>query len=92
MACWYVLCCNKWGRVSSHFCTLNANFTEILLMLFPVDDGMKMQGYNGSQLWDTTFWVQAVCESGLGYEFQESLNLARHYLDITQVCVVVLVK
>lgn len=28
-------------------------------------DGMKMQGYNGSQLWDTAFSVQALVESGL---------------------------
>jgi squalene cyclase len=32
--------------------------------LWVAEDGMKMQGYNGSQLWDTTFAVQAMCESG----------------------------
>ena len=28
-------------------------------------DGMKMQGYNGSQLWDTAFSVQALVDTGL---------------------------
>ena len=28
-------------------------------------DGMKMQGYNGSQLWDTVFSVQALADAGL---------------------------
>lgn len=27
--------------------------------LWVAEDGMKMQGYNGSQLWDTSFAVQA---------------------------------
>jgi cycloartenol synthase len=27
--------------------------------LWVAEDGMKMQGYNGSQLWDTAFTVQA---------------------------------
>ncbi len=26
--------------------------------LWVAEDGMKMQGYNGSQLWDTAFAVQ----------------------------------
>ena len=26
--------------------------------LWVAEDGMKMQGYNGSQLWDTSFAVQ----------------------------------
>lgn len=48
-------------------------------------DGMKMQGYNGSQLWDTAFWAQAVIESGLGTQFATSMKKLNNYLDITQV-------
>jgi len=48
-------------------------------------DGMKMQGYNGSQLWDTAFWAQAVVESGLGNQFATSVKKINHYLDVTQV-------
>ncbi|KYQ91453.1 cycloartenol synthase [Tieghemostelium lacteum] len=51
------------------------------------NDGMKMQGYNGSQLWDTAFTIQAFLETGLtnSKEFQETMLKANHYLDITQV-------
>jgi lanosterol synthase len=28
-------------------------------------DGMRMQGYNGSQLWDTAFSLQALIDSGI---------------------------
>src|SRR3546814_2788763 len=28
--------------------------------LWVAEDGMKMQGYNGSQCWDTSFAVQAI--------------------------------
>lgn len=44
-----------------------------------------MQGYNGSQLWDTTFAVQAICATGLAAEFTDCLRKAQHYVDITQV-------
>ncbi|KAI3681373.1 hypothetical protein L6452_36167 [Arctium lappa] len=33
------------------------------------EDGMKMQGYNGSQLWDTAFTVQAIISTNLIEEF-----------------------
>ncbi|KDD76456.1 hypothetical protein H632_c219p0 [Helicosporidium sp. ATCC 50920] len=49
------------------------------------ESGMKMQGYNGSQLWDTSFFVQAVVESGLGPEFKRSLALAHSFVEATQV-------
>lgn len=57
-------------------------------LIYSLDDGMKMQGYNGSQLWDTAFWAQAVTESGLGGQFVSSLKKLNHYLDISQVCCV----
>lgn len=37
--------------------------------LWVAEDGMKMQGYNGSQFWDTAFALQAVWESGLEASF-----------------------
>jgi len=46
---------------------------------------MKMQGYNGSQLWDTAFSLQAIIETGLGYEFESVLRKGHDYLDIAQV-------
>jgi len=37
--------------------------------LWVAEDGMKMQGYNGSQCWDTSFAIQAVWECGKLDEF-----------------------
>uniref|UniRef100_A0A3B4B2E9 Squalene cyclase C-terminal domain-containing protein n=1 Tax=Periophthalmus magnuspinnatus TaxID=409849 RepID=A0A3B4B2E9_9GOBI len=50
-------------------------------------DGMKMQGTNGSQLWDTCFAVQAFLEAGAQDEpsLTECLKHAHHFLNITQV-------
>lgn len=45
---------------------------------------MKMQGYNGSQLWDTTFAVQAICATGLAPEFSDCMRRAHHYVDVSQ--------
>ena len=50
-------------------------------------DGMRMNGTNGSQLWDTAFMVQAFLESGLGEEeqYRASLQKTLAFLDLTQV-------
>jgi len=48
-------------------------------------DGMKMQGYNGCQLWDTSFALLAIHETGLAEEFQGCVKKGYHYLDIAQV-------
>ena len=53
--------------------------------LWLAEDGMKMQGYNGSHLWDTAFTVQAIAASGLASDFQRCLQRAHAYLDTTQV-------
>jgi hypothetical protein len=37
---------------------------------------MKMQGYNGSQLWDTAFSLQAIMDTGLSYLYS-LLTLAK---------------
>lgn len=50
-------------------------------------DGMKMQGTNGSQLWDTCFAVQAFLEAGAHNEptLTECLKQAHQFLNITQI-------
>eukprot|EP00003_Mantamonas_plastica_P021742 TRINITY_DN3566_c0_g1_i3.p1 TRINITY_DN3566_c0_g1~~TRINITY_DN3566_c0_g1_i3.p1 ORF type:complete len:393 (-),score=104.98 TRINITY_DN3566_c0_g1_i3:150-1328(-) len=53
--------------------------------LWMAEDGMKMQGYNGSQLWDTAFAVQAISESGLAHKFRNCIEKAHDYIDISQV-------
>ncbi|KAK9537898.1 hypothetical protein VZT92_005473 [Zoarces viviparus] len=50
-------------------------------------DGMKMQGTNGSQLWDTCFAVQAFLEAGAqdNSRLSECLRDAHHFLTIAQI-------
>lgn len=38
-------------------------------------DGMKVQGYNGSMAWDTSFAMQAAVEADLVLEFKERFVL-----------------
>ena len=37
-------------------------------------DGMKVQGYNGSMAWDTSFAVQAAVEADLVAEFKDEIG------------------
>ncbi len=53
--------------------------------LWLAEDGMKMQGYNGSQLWDTAFATQAILESGREDDFTDVIEKAYSYLDVSQV-------
>lgn len=50
-------------------------------------DGLRMNGTNGSQLWDTAFACQAIIESGLANEeeFKDILEKALGYMDVCQV-------
>ncbi len=53
--------------------------------LWVAEDGMKMQGYNGSQLWDTSFAVQALAAAGLLRVTGQALKRAHQYVDVSQV-------
>ncbi|XP_020102840.1 cycloartenol synthase [Ananas comosus] len=53
--------------------------------LWLAEDGMKMQGYNGSQLWDTAFTAQAIVATNLIGEYGPTLKLAHEYIKNTQV-------
>ncbi|KAJ4809906.1 Terpene cyclase/mutase family member [Rhynchospora pubera] len=53
--------------------------------LWIAEDGMKMQGYNGSQLWDTAFTVQAIYATGLVEEYAPTLYKAHNYVKHSQV-------
>nr|KAJ0211141.1 hypothetical protein LSAT_V11C400209690 [Lactuca sativa] len=48
--------------------------------LWLAEDGMKMQGYNGSQLWDTAFTVQAIISTNLIEEFGPTLKKGHMFL------------
>eukprot|EP00252_Welwitschia_mirabilis_P023208 TRINITY_DN6518_c0_g1_i1.p1 TRINITY_DN6518_c0_g1~~TRINITY_DN6518_c0_g1_i1.p1 ORF type:complete len:760 (-),score=127.45 TRINITY_DN6518_c0_g1_i1:298-2577(-) len=53
--------------------------------LWIAEDGMKMQGYNGSQLWDTAFATQALVSTNLLEECGPLLKKAHMYVEKTQV-------
>ncbi|XP_038985712.1 cycloartenol synthase-like isoform X8 [Phoenix dactylifera] len=53
--------------------------------LWIAEDGMKMQGYNGSQLWDTAFTVQAIISTDLSEEYGPTLKRAHDYIKDSQV-------
>ena len=65
-------------------CHVCRHIPRLYDFLWVAEDGMKMQGYNGSQLWDTTFAVQAICATGLAHEFSDCLRRAHNYVDVTQ--------
>ncbi|CAF0907348.1 unnamed protein product [Adineta ricciae] len=70
------------GRDSKQF---HQHLARVDDYLWLSEDGMKIQGYNGSQLWDTAFSIQAILETGLGHLYNKCLSSAYYYLDISQV-------
>ncbi|XP_077246240.1 cycloartenol synthase-like isoform X1 [Tasmannia lanceolata] len=53
--------------------------------LWVAEDGMKMQGNNGSQLWDTAFSVRAILSTGLVDEYGSILKKAHEFIKNSQV-------
>ncbi|OSX68467.1 hypothetical protein BU14_2748s0001, partial [Porphyra umbilicalis] len=52
--------------------------------LWLAEDGMKMQGYNGSQLWDTAFAAQALVTAGVRGD-HPAMRAAHRYVEVSQV-------
>ncbi len=53
--------------------------------LWVAEDGLKMNGYNGSQLWDTAFATQALVESGMAETFPEMARRSYKFFDDNQI-------
>jgi len=53
--------------------------------LWLAEDGMKMQGYNGSQCWDTSFATQAFFEAEILDEFPDLALKVWSYFEKTQI-------
>jgi squalene/oxidosqualene cyclase-like protein len=53
--------------------------------LWLAEDGMKMNGYNGSQLWDTGFATQALLEAKMADQFPETAAKIYQFIDYTQI-------
>ncbi|KAK1290952.1 Cycloartenol synthase 2 [Acorus calamus] len=77
-----MLCCWVEDQNSEAF---KLHLPRIYDYLWVAEDGMKMQGYNGSQLWDTAFAVQAVISTNLSEEYGPVLEKAHSYIKKSQV-------
>jgi squalene/oxidosqualene cyclase-like protein len=64
---------------------LRAHLERLPDYLWRGADGVKMNGYNSSELWDTAFAVQAIVASGRFDESREMLARAYDFIDRTQV-------
>lgn len=53
--------------------------------LWVAEDGMGMNGYNGSQLWDVAFASQALLESGMTDHFPAMAKRAYRFIDEHQI-------
>lgn len=66
---------------------LNNSCAQLFESIFHFSDFLVLffQGYNGSQLWDTAFTVQAIISTNLSEEFGPTLKKAHEYVKNTQV-------
>ena len=53
--------------------------------LWRAPDGLKMQGYNSSELWDTAFAVQGILATGQAERMRPVLERAADYIESNQV-------
>ncbi|RXH78499.1 hypothetical protein DVH24_002017 [Malus domestica] len=77
-----MLCCWAEDPNSEAF---KLHIPRIYDYLWIAEDGMKMQGYNGSQAWDTSFSVQAIIATNLIEEFGSTLRKGHQYIKDSQV-------
>ncbi len=80
-----MLCTYINGGESESDATFQLHKSRIPDYLWVAEDGMKMNGYNGSQCWDTSFAIQAIIEGGFGLEFPGLCKKVWRYLNSTQI-------
>ncbi len=73
---------HAYGKDSAQFKKHSARWYDYLWV---AEDGMKMSGYNGSQLWDTAFATRAMLESDLGKLFPETIAKSYRFIDHSQI-------
>ncbi|XP_050885947.1 cycloartenol synthase [Lathyrus oleraceus] len=69
----------SWGKI---WLSMNYNESKYLWL---AEDGMKMQGYNGSQCWDVALSVQAILATKLDDEYGSMLKKANNFITHSQV-------
>ncbi|KAK4587597.1 hypothetical protein RGQ29_018848 [Quercus rubra] len=77
-----MLCCWVEDPNSKAF---KLHLPRIFDYLWIAEDGMKMQGYNGSQSWDTSFAIQAIISTNIAEEYGATLTKAHDYIKDSQV-------
>jgi len=73
---------HAYGKESAQF---KKHYERWFDYLWLAEDGIKMQGYNGSQLWDAAFAAQAVLEGGFQQEFPKFTDGLMRFIDDNQV-------
>ncbi|XP_011078187.1 cycloartenol synthase-like isoform X2 [Sesamum indicum] len=76
-----MLCC--WINNPSSM-AVKRHLSRIKDYLWVAEDGMKMKGYNGSQLWDVTLAVQAIVGTNLPHEYGSTLKRAHEFIKKSQ--------
>lgn len=74
-----------WIREGEHSARFQEHCDHVADYLYMGPTGMRMSGYNGSQLWDTSFAVQAICACRREMMHPVEMELAHHYVDVAQV-------
>jgi squalene/oxidosqualene cyclase-like protein len=64
---------------------LAAHLARLPDYLWRAKDGVKMQGYNSSELWDTAFAAQAMMATGRHHEQRDALSAAHRFIEANQV-------
>ncbi|KAL0333629.1 UNVERIFIED_CONTAM: Cycloartenol Synthase [Sesamum angustifolium] len=77
-----MLCC--WINNPSSM-AVRRHLSRIKDYLWVAEDGMKMKGYNGSQLWDVAFAVQAIVGTNLPHEYGSMLKRAHEFIKKSQI-------
>nr|GMC58450.1 cycloartenol synthase 2-like isoform X2 [Ipomoea batatas] len=73
----------RWIEDPNSF-AVKLHLSRIKDYLWLAEDGMKMKGYNGSQLWDVDLAVQAILATNLSDEYDSMLKKAHFFINVSQ--------
>ncbi|XP_031109631.1 cycloartenol synthase-like isoform X2 [Ipomoea triloba] len=74
----------RWIEDPNSF-AVKLHLSRIKDYLWLAEDGMKMTGYNGSQLWDVDLAVQAILATNLSDEYGSMLKKAHFFINVSQI-------
>ena len=74
-----------WHAYGAHDIRFKKHIERWYDYLWLAEDGMKMNGYNGSQSWDTAFATQAILEGGGESKYLQAIERANDFIVHAQV-------